>query len=125
METSMKLFFLACLFFLGSCSTVHDEPFKQVSGKAQDKKIIDQLVQRKASIEEVIKALGQPQRIVKDKEMIESYFYTSVKRRTSFETSLGFRHSESSQEFIESFELIFIDVRLADLKAKSEIKNVP
>lgn len=120
----MKSFFFACLIFLGSCSTVNDGPFEQVSGKPQDRKIIDQLVQRKATIKEVIQTLDQPQHIVKGKGTIESYFYTSVKRRTSFETSLGFRRSESSQEFIESFELVFDDGYLSDLKAKSEVKNV-
>jgi hypothetical protein len=82
--------------------------------------MVADLIARHATAEEVVRHLGEPEKRARDGNAKESMEYRSVKRRVAYETTLGIRHSVTSQDFVEMLELSFDDGHLVGAKRSSK-----
>jgi hypothetical protein len=107
---------------LSACVDVRDGSFQQVSGRLLDSGAIDALEKKKASIDEVIQVLGVPQERVKKDAVTEIFIYNSVRARTSYQSVLGVKHSESTQTVSDRWQLVFVSGRLSEARHSSELR---
>ena len=106
---------LACAILVSACTTTYDGPFEYVRGTATSESSANDLVARRATIDEVIGGMGTPDRKEASSDHIsEILVYESVKRRTSFERTMGIKHSVTSQDVIEDRIFTFQDGRLIE-----------
>ena len=107
---------------LNSCA-VSDGPFETVSGSRIDAAILKGLEARRATIAEVIAALGPPTEKVDRARTQEVLVYQSVRERKSRESIGGFQISESAQRFIEVWELKFTNGALQESQLSSRVEE--
>src|SRR5687768_3068238 len=112
---------LLCVAF-GGCA-VSDGPFEQVSGRPMDYEAIDQLAVKKATLSEVLAALGTPTLRETSLDGSEVLQYFSVKQRTSSKKTFGIRHGHSAQIMEERVSLIFKQGVLLETSKQSEVRE--
>jgi hypothetical protein len=106
----------------GACDMgIHDGPMRQLEGKQLDEAALSELLTVKAKPAEVIGQLG-PARSTRKTPTSESLVYRSVRGRTSYKSTFGIKHGESTQTLVETWNLEFQDGRLADVHHSHEIK---
>jgi hypothetical protein len=107
--------------FVAACDDmgIHDGPMRQLEGKQLDEATLSELQKAKAKPEDVIRQLGPATRVTKTPTS-ESLVYRSVRGRTSYKSTFGIRHGESTQALVETWDLRFQDGRLADVQHSHE-----
>ena len=107
---------------VASCmSGIHDGPMRQVEGHQLDQATLDGLIKGRATADEVIQTLGPPNSDARSNGS-GTLVYKSVRARMSYQSILGIRHSESTQQFFENWALSFKDGHLVGAKYSSEVK---
>lgn len=106
---------------LTSC-VVRDGPFETVIGNRLDKATLARLEMQSATVTEVIAAFGPPADEV-HLSGSQVLVYRSVRERKSRESIGGFEISESSQRFIEVWELKFKDGKLYESQLSSRVEE--
>jgi len=114
-----SILFLGIACVVSSCA-VADGPFEQVSGHPIDAHILQDLKRRKASISNVVEILGPPldQRTSGRNTVL---VYKSTRARTSHENVADVTISESTQKFMENWELEFLDGALIQTRVTSQV----
>jgi len=120
----VMLLVAACALSLASCTT-YDGPFEQIRGSQIDKQVVDELTTNHATVADVTGRLGQPDKRLRNADASESLIYESIKRRTSFESILGVKHSVTSQEVVETREFVFKEDHLMEVKVASKVVAPP
>ncbi len=112
---------LATVWTVSSC-VVNDGPFEQASGKPIDPQVLSALERNKASIRDVIDALGSPvERRTNPGGTV--LVYKSVRARTSKESVASVTVSGSTQEFTEIWELEFVDDKLIRTRTSNKVSE--
>jgi len=107
---------------LVSCDAgTYDGPMKQLEGRPIDSRDLQILLDTKATTDEVIQKFGQPTTKTKSNEA-DVFTYRSVRGRTSHQSILGIKHSESTQRLVETWILSFREGRLHDAHHSDELK---
>jgi hypothetical protein len=120
--THFAIALLACSLVVACDMGIHDGSMRQLEGQQLDEEVLSELRKIKAKPEDVVRQLGQPTTTEKTTAVSETLVYRSVRGRTSYKSTFGIKHGESTQKLIETWNLHFQDGRLADVKHSQEIQ---